>query len=114
MSLGTRFKLLRAEKNLTQTELAKEFNKKYDRNFTTAAISNYENDKRIPEIEALQDFADYFEVSVDYLLGRSLSRKEIQEYDDEVVILARDANELTETQRNIIIDMIKEFKKSNQ
>lgn len=70
-TLGDRFKKLRQEKGLKQEELVKDFNKKYHYNFTRAAISQYENDKRIPEIEALQAFANYFDVTVDYLLGRT-------------------------------------------
>ena len=70
-TFGERFKSLRSEKNLKQEELINEFNQKFHFSFTKSAISQYENDKRIPEIQALNAFADYFNVSVDYLLGRS-------------------------------------------
>ena len=53
----------------TQEVFVNKFNSKYNRIFTAAAISQYENGKRIPEIDALIDFADFFNVSVDYLLG---------------------------------------------
>ena len=65
------FRGLRKKKNLTQEELAEDFNKKYFYNYKKSAISMYENGKRVPEINALKDFADYFNVSVDYLLGKS-------------------------------------------
>lgn len=68
---STRFRSLRRESNMTQEEMLKAFNKKYNRAFTAAAISQYENGKRIPEIDALIDFADFFNVSSDYLLGRT-------------------------------------------
>jgi len=64
-SFGERFKQLRAEKNLTQTELAEKF---YTKN---SSISRYENDIQIPEIDTLRKFADFFNVSIDYLLGRT-------------------------------------------
>lgn len=74
MTFGQRFKELRLEKNYTQQELVDDFNKSYDYSFSKAAISQYENDKRIPETEALIKFAFYFDVSLDYLLGLSSER----------------------------------------
>lgn len=63
------FKELREAKGMTQKAFCEQFNSKYNRSFTAAAISQYENGKRIPELDALIDFADFFSVSVDYLLG---------------------------------------------
>lgn len=73
-TFGERFKQLRNEKKLKQEELINEFNKIFHFSFTKSAISQYENDKRIPEIQALSAFADYFNVSVDYLLGKTDER----------------------------------------
>ena len=53
---------------MTQDELAEDFNNKFDYSFTKATISQYENDRRIPEVSALLKFTDYFNVSLDYLL----------------------------------------------
>ena len=69
MNFSKRFRDLRQKKHLTQDQLLLIFNKKYKRSFTTAAISQYENGKRIPEIDALIDFADFFDVTLDYLMG---------------------------------------------
>ncbi|OQA48446.1 MAG: HTH-type transcriptional regulator Xre [Firmicutes bacterium ADurb.Bin300] len=66
---ATRFQKLRTEMGLTQEELLAQFNKIFHRALTAAAISQYENAKRIPEISTLIDFASFFKVSVDYLLG---------------------------------------------
>ena len=66
-----RFKELRKQKHLTQDELVSRFNTQYGRNYSQVAISQFENDKRTPETSALIDFADFFGVSVDYLLGVS-------------------------------------------
>lgn len=38
---------------------------------TTGTISNYENDRYLPDIEKLIMLADYFNVTIDYLLGRA-------------------------------------------
>jgi len=70
-SFAKRFKQLRSEMMFTQDELLDKFNKIYHRNYKSSAISFYENGKRIPEIDALKDFADFFGVSVSYLLGES-------------------------------------------
>lgn len=74
---GYRFKSLRMATGKTQEEMLKEFNQKYYYNFTPSAISQYENGKRKPEIEALKAFADYFGVTVDYLLCKSNYRHEL-------------------------------------
>ncbi len=66
-----KLKELRKNKQLTQEELISQFNIRYGRKYTAAAISQFENGKRIPETQALMDFADFFNVSVDYLLGRT-------------------------------------------
>ena len=66
-----RLKELRTDLGMTQEELRQKFNNKYKRTYTAAAISQFENDKRTPETSALIDFADFFGVSLDYLLGRS-------------------------------------------
>ena len=76
-TFGERFKSLRLEKNMKQEELINDFNKKFYYSFTKSAVSQYENDKRIPEIQALNDFSNYFGVSVDYLLGKTNNRNEI-------------------------------------
>lgn len=67
-SFGDRFKNLRLCRNLTQDQLVDEFNKKYGYSFTKAAISQYENNRRIPEITVIMKFVEYFNVSLDYLL----------------------------------------------
>jgi len=56
---------------MTQGELINDFNHQYHRSYGVSTFSQYENGKRIPEIDALQDFARYFNVSVSYLLGES-------------------------------------------
>jgi len=59
-----RLKTLRLGQGITQDELAQKLN--INRN----AISRYENGKRQPDYETLKRIADYFSVSIDYLLER--------------------------------------------
>ena len=74
----TQFRNLRLQKGLNQEEFRKLYNEKYNRNYTSAAISMIENGKRMPELSALIDFADFYDVSIDYLLGRESDDDELQ------------------------------------
>ena len=60
-----RLKQLRKEKKLSQLRLA------IDLDMNQNTISRYENIEREADYETLIRFADYFKVSLDYLLGRS-------------------------------------------
>lgn len=60
-----RLKELRKKKNLSQIKLA------MDLNMAQNTISRYENEARQADYETLILFADYFAVSIDYLLGRT-------------------------------------------
>lgn len=66
-TFGDRFKKLRLSRNLTQEQLAEELNERYNYSFTKATISQYENNKRMPEMSAIMNIADYFKTSLDYL-----------------------------------------------
>lgn len=70
---GERLKQLRTEKGLFQKELAKILG------VSAGAIGMYENGKRTPDFEILNKIADYFNVSVDYLLGRTDIRAQIKD-----------------------------------
>jgi transcriptional regulator with XRE-family HTH domain len=66
--LTQRLLKLRKEKKKTQDDVA---------NFlgiSRPAYGNYENGKREPDLETLNKLADYFGVSMDYLVGRSIAR----------------------------------------
>ena len=49
----TQFRNLRIRKGLNQEEFRKLYNEKYNRNYTSAAISMIEHGKRMPELGAL-------------------------------------------------------------
>jgi len=60
-----RLKSLREEKKLKQSELAEIFN------VSQSTIAMWETGKRDPDSDAIKRMADYFKVSIDYLMGRS-------------------------------------------
>ena len=64
MTFGELLTDLRTEKNYTQQELSDVLN------VSRPTISNYESDVHYPDIENLIKIADFFEMSLDYLLGR--------------------------------------------
>ena len=63
--VGARLKMLRTSNNLTQIQVAKIL--KCSQN----AIFSYENGKNEPPLKVLKFYSDYFNVSYDYLFGRS-------------------------------------------
>lgn len=67
---GARLRELRKKKGLTMKELGKKFS------LAESTISGYENGNRKPDLEMIDAFADFFEVSSDYLLGRTDRIKE--------------------------------------
>ena len=64
-----RLKELRKERKISQLKLA------LDLNMNQNTISRYENLEREADYETLVRFADYFDISLDYLLGRSDEQK---------------------------------------
>lgn len=60
-----RIKELRKERHITQIKMA------MDLNMSQNTVSRYENGEREPGIAELVAIADYFRVSVDYLIGRT-------------------------------------------
>jgi transcriptional regulator with XRE-family HTH domain len=63
MVLGQRIRQLRQERHLTQTQFGQVLN------LAESTISLYESNHRSPDYHILLQIADYFDVSVDYLLG---------------------------------------------
>ena len=65
----TRLVQLREEANLTQKQFADKVN------IPNSTINRYETGIRVPDYDTLFMFADFFEVSVDYLLGRTEEKR---------------------------------------
>lgn len=62
---GKRLRALRKEQKLTMKEFGEKFS------LAESTISGYENGNRKPDMDILSKFADFFNVSTDYLLGRT-------------------------------------------
>lgn len=70
MLLGDRLSELRKNKKETQEQTAKNLG------LTRSAYSQYELNTRSPDQETLKKMADYFNQSIDYLLGRDTKESE--------------------------------------
>ncbi|MDM8151621.1 helix-turn-helix domain-containing protein [Priestia megaterium] len=66
-SFGETLKKLRGK--TTQDQLAKALNDQYGTSINKSMISKWENNKEEPRIDTARFLADYFDVSLDYLLG---------------------------------------------
>lgn len=63
--METNLKKLRLQKNLTQLQV------QMHTGIEQALLSKYESGKRIPPTETLIILADYYNVSMDYIMGRT-------------------------------------------
>ena len=64
-TFGERLKTLRIESKATQKHMAQKFN------ITERAYQRYEGNQSTPNYSTLLALVDYFNVSLDYLVGRS-------------------------------------------
>lgn len=105
--LSSRLKHLRKINNKTQKQVADFIG------ITRPAFTAYEIGKREPDNKILQKIADYFEVTTDYLLGRSnepeLTEIEDKERDSEVERLLKIIESLPEDKRKKIEEDISKY-----
>ena len=103
---GKNLKELRLEKNINQSEFAKIIN------ISPSAIGMYERNQRFPDKDILIKIADYFEASVDYLLGRTTERNVHQnkaKLDQGVKTTAAHRININENLPNSAIEKINEY-----
>lgn len=100
-------KLLR-ERGVTAYKVAK------DTGIGTATLSNWKNGKYTPKQDKMQKLADYFGVSIDYLMtGKDSAPEETpidldyakNETERKLLVLCRKANDVSEEEREDIINL---------
>lgn len=83
-----RLKKLRVDNSLTLKKLASELNKLYNLNISDGQLSNYENGKRQPRSQEFwEKLADYFDVSISYIMGLSDSAESATNVHKEINVL---------------------------
>ncbi len=105
-----RLKILREEKCLFQKDIADYLN------CSIAIISMYEKEQRVMDVNIAQKLSNYFECSVDYLLGKSDIRnpEKIDINDIRIGLSAKDYTNITDEQRKQIEDFAKFVLKDNK
>lgn len=103
------FKSLRLSYKLTQDELAKSLG------ISKSAISMYENGNREPDFVTLEKIADFYNVDMDYLLGRSTNTTELplpqrsqSPYDNVELLIARNGKKMSKEQKLKLIQLLLE------
>lgn len=91
--LGVRLKYLRKSNNKTQQDIADILG------ITRPAYTAYEQGKRNPDYEILEKIADYYNVSTDYLLGRTDNKEALHK---QAGISDDDYNNLSGYQKEVI------------
>lgn len=77
VNAGQRIKELRKEKRITQTDLANGVH------VTQQTVTAWESGRAVPNASTLDALADYFNVSSDYILGRTNTKNpESKDLDD--------------------------------
>lgn len=107
-----RLKELRVEKGLLQSDIAKVVNK------SDRAIGLYERGERDMGTETLTLLSNFFNVSIDYLLGKSDIRNPEKNIDFDpsklyIGLSAKDYENITETQMKQIEELAKVVLKDN-
>jgi transcriptional regulator with XRE-family HTH domain len=86
-------RLLRDEKGISQQKLADILR------LTQPSINKYENHNCEPDIHTLKCMADYFETSVDFIIGHTSIRRKIEETKE--YALSREEQEFIDTFRSL-------------
>jgi transcriptional regulator with XRE-family HTH domain len=102
MSFGSRLKTLRIEKRRSQRQIAEEFG------ISINCVSQYENDKRFPDEEMLVRLCKYYDISSDYLLGLSNTKRHIRYKEMQWYGLNPEQEELVEKFISMINEKTKE------
>ena len=102
---GDVFKQLRLEKGLSQDKIAEELD------VSQPLIAKWESHQSTPAPEMLDYIADYFNISVDYLIGRSKFKNLESDNSELDNVLFNKAKELTDDEKKTIINVINAIKK---
>lgn len=101
--------ILREEKHISQAKLGEIIG------VTQPTINKYENHDNQPDFDTLKKLADYFETSIDFLVGHTDIRRKIEptepyELNETESALVDSFRELTPQQRECILMTIRLFR----
>lgn len=93
--LGNLLKQLREEKNVSMDKMIEDLKSLYSINIAKSTISKWENNKADPSMENAKVLCNYFNISLDYLLGLSKFKnkeEEITDYKKRMINFAKKHN----------------------
>lgn len=112
---GKRVKELRNKKGLSQDRVAQAIG------ISRSRYSHYENNRVEPDIELIRKIANYYDVKVDYLIGRTEiendnENDELEKIldDPDTQLMFNDWKNMSEEERKEAINMIKYIKFKNK
>lgn len=80
--------------------------------YSSQAVSKWGRGEAEPNIETLNKLAEYFDVSIDFLLGKTYVRKIENPYDDELEkVLFSKAKDLSDEDKKAVLGIINALKK---
>lgn len=105
-TLSKRLKKLREREGISQYKLAENLN------LSRGLLSNYEQGTREPDYDTLIFISDYYNVSIDYLLGLTGIKNRItaESEKESVKSIYKDINNLSEVSLNDLINYIELLK----
>lgn len=74
-TFSEKIKNLRQDKRMSLEQLANEFANRYDSKISKSSISRWENGQATPDIDDASIYADYFNVSLDWLMDVQQSNR---------------------------------------
>lgn len=104
--IGDRILRLLQNKQITQKQLAQQLNISY------STLNGYVNNNREPDYTTIIAIANYFDVSVDYLVG-SLGNRQMDDLSAEELTLIELFRFLYDDQREFFIEQLKLILKQN-
>lgn len=100
--IGDRIRELRSAKRMSQTQLAKAIH------VSQQAITKWETGKSEPSSSAIDSIANYFNVSSDYLLGRTSNKTPDRDLSKNQKLIAYSIGpDVSDEERRDIIEMVK-------
>ena len=106
------FEKLLMERGVTAYKVAKATG------ISTGSMTDWKKGRSAPKVDKRQKIADYFGVSVDYLLGNEPKEKTPAEadvtFDDFTYAMYGEAKELTDEDKNMLLEMARMLKKRQQ
>ena len=90
--LSSKLKKIRKELGFTQEEISNEIK------ISRSALANYERGVREPDIDTLIEIADFYNISIDWLLGRG-RKTDAETHEKEIQIFKEREKILKETEK---------------